>query len=179
MEAKDVVSFWFAEIEPAQRFKKDAGFDRLCTDRFSGIHRRACACELYSWRDSASGALAEVIILDQFSRNIYRDRPQAFAADSLALALAQEMVRRGQDQELLPEQRTFVYMPYMHSESKDIHELAVELFRQPGLESNQQYELRHKEIIDRFGRYPHRNEILGRQSSQQELEFLRQPGSRF
>ena len=179
MDATDVVNFWFSEIQPEQRFKKDLAFDRLVTDRFANIHRRACACELYAWRDTASGALAEVIVLDQFSRNIYRDQPQAFAADILALGLAQEMVRRGQDRELPLEQRAFAYMPYMHSESREIHEQAVELFQQPGLENSYRFELRHKEIIDRFGRYPHRNEILHRQSSEDELEFLQQPGSGF
>ena len=97
MDAEQVIDFWFEEIEPSQRFKKDADFDRLITDRFSDIHRRACACELYAWRDTAAGALAEVIILDQFSRNIYRDHPQAFAADNLCLALAQEMGERRRD----------------------------------------------------------------------------------
>jgi uncharacterized protein (DUF924 family) len=179
LDDQDIISFWFTEIQPAQRFKKDPAFDQLCTDRFSRIHGAACACELYSWRETATGALAEIIILDQFSRNIFRDQPQAFAADTLALALAQEAVRRGQDRELPPQQRAFVYMPYMHSESGAIHELAVELFQQPGLEDNYEYELKHKEIIDRFGRYPHRNGILGRQSTQQELAFLQQPGSRF
>jgi len=179
LDATDVIYFWFSEIQTAQRFKKDPAFDRQITDRFSDIHHQASACELYIWRDSVPGALAEVIVLDQFSRNIYRDQPQAFAADSLALALAQEMVRRGQDRELPSDQRAFVYMPYMHSESNTIHQQAVDLFRQPGLENSFQYELRHKEIIDRFGRYPHRNEILGRQSSQEELEFLQTPGSRF
>jgi uncharacterized protein (DUF924 family) len=179
LDGHDIINFWFTEIQPAQRFKKDPAFDRLCTERFSGIHLRACACELHRWRETAPGALAEIIVLDQFSRNIFRDRPQAFAADSLALALAQEMVSRGQDRELPPEQRAFVYMPYMHSESRKIHELAVDLFQQPGLEDNYRFELKHKEIIDRFGRYPHRNEILGRQSTREELEFLQQPGSRF
>jgi len=179
LDATDVVSFWFSEIQPAQRFKKDSAFDRLIADRFSDIHRQACACELYSWRDSASGALAEVIVLDQFSRNIYRDQPQAFSTDNLALALAQQMVWRSQDLVLPPEQKAFAYMPYMHSESQKIHEQALKLFQQEGLENNYQYELKHKEIIDRFGRYPHRNEILGRQSSQEEQEFLQQPGSRF
>lgn len=179
MDATDVINFWFSEIQPAQRFRKDPAFDRLIIDRFSDLHHQAGACELYAWRDSASGALAEVIILDQFSRNIYRDEPQAFATDSLALALAQSMVWRSQDLVLPPEQRAFVYMPYMHSESKVIHGLAENLFQQEGLENSYEYELKHKQIIDRFGRYPHRNEILGRESSREELEFLNHPGSRF
>ena len=124
-------------------------------------------------------ALAEIIILDQFSRNIYRDSPRAFAYDTLALVLAQEAIRRKFDDELKVKQRAFLYMPFVHSESAELHEIALFLFDKPGLEDNFNYEIRHKEIIDRFGRYPHRNEILGRKSTAEELEFLAQPGSSF
>jgi uncharacterized protein (DUF924 family) len=179
LNAQDVISFWFEEIEPAQRFKKDPAFDRIIIERFSCLHRSASRCELYGWRNSPQGALAEIIVLDQFSRNLFRDSPLAFASDSLALALAQELVRRQLDSQLTVEQRGFAYMPYMHSESAEIHQLALTLFDQPGLERQLEFEKRHKEIIDRFGRYPHRNALLGRETSEQELRFLEQPGSSF
>ena len=118
-------------------------------------------------------------MLDQFSRNVYRDTPLAFAQDPLALALAQELVASGQDQRLPVAQRIFAYMPYMHSESVLVHAQATRPFSQPGMEDNLRFELRHKEIIDRFGRYPHRNAILGRESTPEELAFLSEPGSAF
>ena len=118
-------------------------------------------------------------MLDQFSRNIFRDTPRAFAHDTLALVLAQELVASTQDRSLPLAQRSFAYMPYMHSESLAIHTQAVQLFSQPGLENNLSFELRHQAIIDRFGRYPHRNAILGRTSTAEELTFLSEPGSSF
>ncbi len=110
---------------------------------------------------------------------MYRDKPKAFAQDTLALVLAQEAIRRKLDTELQASQKAFLYMPFMHSESAEIHDIAVFLFDQPGLEDNYNFELKHKAIIDRFGRYPHRNEILKRKSTPEELEFLSQPGSSF
>ncbi len=118
-------------------------------------------------------------MLDQFSRNVYRDAPRAFAQDALALVLAQELVARGDDRSLPLAQRSFAYMPYMHSESALAHTQAVALFSQPDLENNLSFELRHKAIIDRFGRYPHRNAVLGRSSTPEELTFLSEPGSSF
>ena len=135
--------------------------------------------ELWAWRETASGRLAEIIVLDQFSRNIYRDTPLSFAQDAQALTLAQKLVATALDKKLPIDQRAFAYMPYMHSESPKVHEQAVALFSQPGLEDNLSYELRHKAVIERFGRFPHRNAILGRASTAQELEFLKQPGSAF
>ncbi|MBD1584576.1 DUF924 domain-containing protein [Pseudoalteromonas sp. S16_S37] len=123
--------------------------------------------------------MAEIIILDQFSRNIYRDTPKAFENDSLALTLAQFAIAQGQDTMLPSNRRSFMYLPYMHSESKAIHTQAVELYKTLGNESNLSFELKHKAIIDQFGRYPHRNTILGRESSAEELAFLKQPNSSF
>ncbi len=179
MPAGDVINFWFEEIEPRQRFKKTLEFDALIKERFGDTHRQAAAGELYTWREHPLDALAEVIVLDQFSRNIFRDTAEAFAYDSLALVLAQEAIRRKLDAELESSFKSFLYMPFMHSESAEIHEIAMFLFNQPGLEDNFNYEMRHKEIIDRFGRYPHRNKILGRESTAEELAFLSQPGSSF
>ena len=129
--------------------------------------------------DTPQGRLAEIILLDQFCRNIHRDTPQAFASDPLALALAQEAVAHGADTELKAKQVPFLFMPYMHSESKKIHEIAMILFSREAAAGNLEFERRHKVIIDQFGRYPHRNEILGRESTPEEVEFLSQPGSSF
>lgn len=174
-----ILDFWFEELTAKQWFAKDPALDADIAARFSSLHRAAIQGELFTWRTSATGRLAEIIVLDQFSRNMYRDEANAFASDPMALALAQEAVSVGSDQHLPAHQRQFLYMPYMHSESALIHDIAVSLFNQPGLERNLDFELRHKAIIDRFGRYPHRNAVLGRQSSAEELEFLQQPGSRF
>ena len=175
----EIYNFWFAEITPAQRWKVDAAFDDLIRSRFAQLHEQANQCELYAWRHEPKGRLAEIIVLDQFSRNMFRGMPAAFASDNLALALAQEAVAVGADQALTAEERVFLYMPYMHSESKAIHEVALKLFEGNGIQNNIDFELRHKAIVDRFGRYPHRNEILGRTSTAEEIEFLKQPGSSF
>ena len=179
MDYQVIIEFWFSEIEPAAWWRKDDDFDALIRQRFLALHQAACRCECESWRDQPQGRLAEIIVLDQFSRNLYRDDARAFACDPLALALAQEMVRAGLDRQLDFVMRAFAYMPYMHSESALIHQQAVVLFDQPGLESNLEFEHKHKAIIDRFGRYPHRNRVLGRESTTEEEEFLRQPGSSF
>src|SRR3990167_5345340 len=174
-----ILDFWFKEIAPKQWWEKSDEFDRLIEQRFGALHQAATHCELYEWRNTAQGRLAEIIVLDQFSRNIYRDKPQAFANDNLALALAQAAVSANADGELSSAQRAFLYMPYMHSESPLIHEVAVKLFSLPGMENNLEFEMKHKAIIDRFGHYPHLNAILGRASTAEELEFLKESGSSF
>lgn len=179
MHAHDILTFWFDELSPKQHFTKDPALDEAMRWRFGSTLEAAARCELFGWRDSAAGRLAEVIVLDQFSRNIFRDTPRAFAQDALALVLAQELVAGGLDRTLPVAQRVFAYMPFMHSESAVIHEQAVQLFSQPGLEGNLEFELRHKAIIDRFGRYPHRNQVLDRASSAPEIAFLGEPGSSF
>ena len=177
--AQDILHFWFNELTDKQRFAKDPALDAAMRERFGATLEAAARAELYAWRIDAPGRLAEVIVLDQFSRNIYRDTPAAFAQDAQALCLAQEIVALGHDRALPPEQRSFAYMPYMHSESRVIHEVSVQLFNQPGLENNHRFALAHQAIVERFGRYPHRNAILGRPSSPHELDFLMQPGSSF
>ena len=179
MQATDVLHFWFEELTDKQHFTKDTALDATLRERFGATLEAAARCELFAWRDSAEGRLAEILVLDQFSRNIFRDTPRSFAQDPLALVLAQELVAGGHDQRLSPKQRAFAYMPYMHSESLPIHAQALHLFSQPGTEDNLNFELRHKAIIERFGRYPHRNAILGRTSSAEELAFLSEPGSSF
>jgi uncharacterized protein (DUF924 family) len=174
-----VLQFWFHEITPAQWWKVDPAFDRLIADRFGDIHSQAMRGELFEWRVTPRGRLAEVIVLDQFSRNIYRGSHRAFEGDTVALVLAQEAVSLKADAALPVEERAFLYMPYMHSESRRIHEVAEQLFRDGTSENSHNFELRHKAIIDRFGRYPHRNVVLGRESTAEEIAFLAEPGSRF
>ena len=176
---QNVLKFWFEEISQSQWWKKDDEFDQLIADRFSDIHSRAVRGELFEWRENEKGRLAEIIVLDQFSRNMFRGLPLAFANDQMVLVLAQEAVSLGIDKLLAPVERGFIYLPFMHSESLKIHEVAEEIYRQHGVQSSLGWEIKHKEIIERFGRYPHRNEILGRTSTKEEIEFLKQPNSRF
>ncbi len=179
MSYQAVIDFWFDEIDPRQWWREDDAFDRRIGDRFGAVHAQAARCELFAWRAAPLGRLAEIIVLDQFSRNMYRHTAQAFTFDPLALALAQEAIAAHVAPMLESAKRAFLYLPFMHSESPVIHEMAVRLFGEPGMDSNLDFELRHKAIIDRFGRYPHRNAALGRPSSAEEIEFLKTPGSSF
>lgn len=176
---EDVLRFWFDEIQPAQWWKVDPAFDELVRSRFGALHEQATRCELFAWRTTPEGRLAEVIALDQFARNIHRGTAGAFAADPLALALAQEAVAADADLRLDVERRAFLYMPFMHSESAVIHAAAEPLMRERAPQHTYELELKHKAIVDRFGRYPHRNAILGCESTAEEAEFLKQPGSGF
>jgi uncharacterized protein (DUF924 family) len=176
---REILKFWFEELDPAQWWAKDDALDQLIERRFAETHARAAHCELFAWRKAAHGRLAEVIVLDQFSRNMFRGLPQSFAYDPLALALAQEAIAVGADKELNPVERSFLYLPFMHSESLLIHDVALALYKANGIQYNLDFEIRHREIIEHFGRYPHRNAILGRESSAEELQFLQQPGSAF
>ncbi len=176
---EEVLTFWFKDIDPSKWWVVDREFDEVLRVRFLDLLRQASAGELFTWRTSARGRLAEIIVLDQFSRNIYRNTPQAFAQDGMALVLSQEAVVSGVLTELEPVESTFLLMPYMHSESRLIHVQAEALYREFAASENFDFELQHKAIIDRFGRYPHRNKIMGRSSSQDEIEFLKQAGSHF
>ena len=179
MDYQHIIDFWFVETSPDQWWQEDHDFDQQILERFGAVHGQASRCELYAWRKAPLGRLAEIIVLDQFSRNIFRGTAQAFATDALALALAQEAIAAHAAAAMEVPMRAFLYMPFMHSESREIHEVAVKLFAETGLESNLNFELRHKAIIDRFGRYPHRNTLLGRPSSDEEIAFLKTPGSSF
>ena len=179
MNYQQVLDFWFNPEHKEFWFAKSDDFDLEIEEKFGHTLQQALACELWTWRETVQGRLAEVIVLDQFSRNIFRDHPAAFAQDPLALALAQEAIRLGLDLELPPDQRCFLYLPFMHSESKIIHTQALNLFEALGNPINLDFEKKHKVIIDRFGRYPHRNEILERESTAEEIEFLKQPNSSF
>ena len=176
-----VLNFWFTEIDPRKWWVKDEAFDELIRSQLSGAcmrsaHAGELFCLAHGWH--AKGRLAEIIVLDQFSRNMFRDTPRAFASDPLALILAQEAIACGADKALNEDERGFMILPYMHSESRVVHEAALVLYRSSKPDSLD-FEMRHKAIIDRFGRFPHRNAILGRESSAEEIEFLKQPGSSF
>ncbi|GAB2795014.1 DUF924 family protein [Halomonas shantousis] len=179
LHPEDVLEFWFETLAPRQWFVKDEALDSEIARRFGDLLAAAGRCELWPWRRTDAGRLAEIVVLDQFPRNVHRGTPDAFANDPLALALAQEAVAQGVDSRLDPDRRAFVYMPFMHSESLAIHEQALRLFDQPGLEGSLDYERRHHAILVRFGRYPHRNAVLGRLSSEAEQAFLETPGSSF
>lgn len=179
MDYSAIIQFWFEEIDSQRWWQKDPDFDRLIRERFSAVHACATRCELYLWRRAPLGRLAEIILLDQFSRHIYRDQPLAFAFDAVALALAQEAIAAHTHDHLTPAQKSFLYLPFMHSESRQIHQIALQLFSEPGLAFNLKFEYDHQRIIERFGRYPHRNQILGRPSTPEEIQFLQEPGSSF
>lgn len=176
----EVLKFWFEDLSPQQWFMQSDQVDTTIRSKFLDLHNKATAGELYNWRKDARGSLAEIIVLDQFSRNLYRDTPKAFAQDGMALVLAQEAIAKGFEEDLSSEQEVqFLYLPFMHSESLVIHERAVELYTALGQEMNLEFEMKHKAIIERFGRYPHRNRILGRESTPEEIEFLKGPDSSF
>ena len=180
MNARDVVDFWFSDAVRKRWWRKNPEFDREIRERFMDTYRQAVAGELSAWRETPLGRLAEIIVLDQFSRNMFRDQPEAFEYDHLARQATREAVAEKADRHLETAQKSFLYMPLMHSESLADHELAVQLFSSdPELSGSLEFEYKHKAIIERFGRYPHRNEVLGRESTEEEIIFLQQPGSSF
>jgi uncharacterized protein (DUF924 family) len=187
---RQVLDFWFGapgtETYGRQRkewFVKDEAFDARIRERFLGLHGRAHAGELKAWEADPDGLLALILVLDQFSRNMFRDTPRSFASDAAALACARKMVERGWDMDLAPVQRSFVYLPYEHTENLVTQDEALRLFKRvledSALADLPEWARKHREVIRRFGRFPHRNAILGRESTPEEEEFLRQPGSRF
>ena len=190
-QAQDVLDFWFLPPDNpdygqarVEWFRKDDGFDAQIRARFGALIDVAIEGGLRAWDATPHGALARLIVLDQLTRNVYRGTPRAFAGDAQALALAVALTQAGQDQLLPPMLRAFAYLPFEHAEDLAMQARAVELFQllsqaQPGFEGMLDYAERHQEVIARFGRFPHRNAILGRASTPQEVEFLRQPGSSF
>jgi len=168
----DVLSFWFSEIPHDRWWDKDQAFDAQVRQRYRALHNAARMGELFGWRGTLKGRLAEIIVLDQFSRNIHRGSAAAFANDIQALCLAQEAIRNDERHELQPDERAFLYMPFMHSESLAAHEIAGQLFSEPGLEEYSPYEETHRRLIERFGRFPHRNAALGRVSTPEETAYL-------
>lgn len=178
-EAQDVLDFWFVEAGPEKWFVQDKAFDLEIRERFGSVYRRAYDGDLGEWIETALGCLALTIVLDQFPRNMFRGDARAFATDPHARILLQHVLDKGYDRELDARQKQFLYMPLQHSEDRDDQELSVRLNAKLGDEEVLKYAIAHKEIIDRFGRFPHRNAVLGRDSTSEELEFLTQPGSSF
>ncbi len=188
---QSVLRFWFGEAGEASYqerrrfwFGKQPEFDAAIREQFRQLHEQAASGQLKDWSQKPEGCLALILLLDQFSRNMFRDSPQAFATDAQALALAQQAVAAGFDQALTPLQRIFLYLPFEHSEQLADQTRSVELFEQlyqqaPALSDVWDYAQRHQAVIKQFGRFPHRNAILGRDTTAEEAEFLQQPGSRF
>jgi uncharacterized protein (DUF924 family) len=186
--AAEVLRFWFgerAEYGKSRKrwFKKDAAFDAEIRARFLALHAELSGGGLEHWQTTAPECLARIVVLDQFSRNLFRDDPRAFASDALALATAREAIARGIDRPLLPVERLFVYLPFEHSESLEDQRLCCELMAQltdfPETHDLPEWALKHLRVIERFGRFPHRNAALGRTSTPEELEYLAQPGAGF
>lgn len=178
-EPNDVLDFWFKENGPSAWFAKDDAFDAAIVERFGEAHGQAMDGALDSWADDPYGGLALILVLDQFSRNMFRDTAQAFASDPKALGIAKAMVASGADKKLGAHERPFIYLPYEHSESGDDQALCIALFTDLGNDDLLKWAHAHKDIVDRFGRFPHRNAILGRESTAEETAFLEQPGSSF
>lgn len=195
---EEVLSFWFGTLDDEGRaaptqvqrwWKKDPAFDEEIRERFGALHEALLRGERRDWLESVRGRLAAVIVLDQFSRNMYRGTPRMFAADPQALSWAEEGIARGDDRALALAERTFLYLPLEHSEELATQERCVALFRawrdelperlRPEVAQGLDYAEQHLAIIRRFGRFPHRNAVLGRESTPEELEFLKQPGSSF
>ena len=179
MPYSDIIHFWFTELQARDWFVQNDQIDQTIRERFSDIHDQVHQQQVPNWRESALGSLAEIIVLDQFSRNMFRDSARAYEFDPQAIKLTYLALDKKLDHKLTPSQRAFLYMPLMHSEDLSDHDVAAKLFNQPGLENNYQYELQHRAIIQRFGRYPHRNQVLKRKSTPAEIDFLSQPGSSF
>lgn len=193
-DAQAVLDFWFgdADAERVEWFRRSKAFDDEIARRFARVHEAAERGELHSWVEDRDAALALVIVLDQFSRNLHRGSPRAFACDAQALAIARDFIERGRDL-ALPRlsviRRSFVCMPFEHAEDLPTQDESVRLFEalakdappahERTMRSSLDYARRHRDVIRRFGRFPHRNEVLGRASTPQEIEFLRLPGSRF
>jgi uncharacterized protein (DUF924 family) len=189
-EAHPIVDFWFGSITPegevapekqARWWKKSPEFDGLCREHFEAELQAIADGKLESLKDGPRGYLAYILLCDQMPRNIFRDTPKAFAWDALALAATRELIESGGLLELHPREQSFALMPLMHSEDKEVHELSLRMFEElaeRGIDTAG-YAKKHKDIVDRFGRYPHRNKILGRESTAEEIEFLKEPGSSF
>jgi uncharacterized protein (DUF924 family) len=176
--AEDVIGFWFVEHGPDDWFGGKAEFDAELAKRFSETHAHVAKGEAWHWRGSGAGRLAEIIVLDQFSRQLFRKRPEAFAQDKMALVLAQEAIAQGADEVVAPTQRPFFYLPFMHAESPVIQEEGLRLYRALGDADQLDYMQKHHDCIARFGRFPVRNAALGRASTPEERVYLAEIGDR-
>ncbi len=183
-DAEAVLGFWFDEVAPERRFKRDEALDAEIRARFGELHARLARETTGGrlpdgWRDYPRSVLATVVVLDQFSRNLYRDDPRAFQQDGKALALAKSVISRGDDALLTPIERHFLYLPLMHAEDREAQEHSVQLYEALGLEEPMDYARRHRDVIVRFGRFPQRNAALGRPSTPEEKNALESGSARF
>ena len=198
-EIDEVLEFWFGGLsveglstseKSGRWFAKDAGFDREIGERFGALHAAVASRRHEAWLESAPGSLAYILVLDQFARNMFRGDPKMFAADAQALEAARHAIREGFDHMLVGQARIFMYMPFMHAESLAAQDQGVSLFREfrsevgegalgDAVQYSLDYMLAHERIVARFKRFPHRNAVLGRQSTDEERDFLAQPGSSF
>lgn len=172
-----LIDFWFVEHGYDDWFSGEPEFDAKC-DRFTALHAEVARGEAWAWRETPEGRLAELILLDQFSRQLHRGRPEAFAQDKMALALAQEAVAGGHDMAVHKDWVMFFYMPYMHAESLVIQEEGVKLFTAMDNEDALKFMIAHRDTIARFGRFPFRNKALGRQSTPEEEAYMAEQGDR-
>lgn len=179
IQPSDVVSFWFAEETKPNWFEGNEQFDAELRKRFGAAYMAARSGQLDDWAKDPRSALALVLLLDQIPRNIYRNTPEAFATDAQALNLAKQAMDHGHDMALTPEQRQFFYLPFMHSEQLAEQERGMELYGALGLAEPLDFMRAHRDIIARFGRFPHRNRILGRANTDEEEAFLKRPDSHF
>jgi uncharacterized protein (DUF924 family) len=171
MTARDVIDFWMA-LPDQKLFSVDPAFDAELADRFGALHAQAAEGNLQDWRNTRDGRLALVLLLDQMSRNLGRGTPQMFANDAAALALAQDAIAHGDDKELPAHEAKWLYLPFMHSEQLADQQRCVELCSAAGFENTLPHAIEHRDIIARFGRFPHRNKVLGRETTRQEQQFL-------
>jgi uncharacterized protein (DUF924 family) len=175
----EIVRFWFETLKPEDWYRKDQAIDAEIAKRFGATYEALKDSVPPNWIAEPKGMLAAILVLDQFPRNMFRDDPRAFATDRMALALAKRAIGDGFDARVPPEQRAFVYMPFQHSEAAADQAQSIALFTALGNPLNLDFALRHQAIIARFGRFPHRNDVLGRTSTAAELAFLQEPGSSF
>lgn len=174
-----VLTFWFEDCSPQDWFQKSDAFDAGLRDRFAATHAAAAAGELDGWAETRDGRMALILVLDQMSRNLHRGDPRAFAQDAMALDLARRAVAAGDHAFSSPERCLFLYLPFEHSEELADQALCMALYTALGNAEWTEYAHRHQVIIERFGRFPHRNEILGRESTAEEIAFLKEPNSSF
>ena len=179
MHFNDILTFWFHEIEPKRWWKKDKKFDELLRYRFLNIYYDAIKSKLKSWRISEKRRLDEIIVIDQFSRNLFRDKPDAYYHDRLAIFLPKELIHLKLHQKLNKNEKIFTFMPFMHSEIIEDQIISLSLYSNLGINENFRSFLKHFNIIRKFGRFPHRNKILNRKSTEEELAFLTTPGISF
>ncbi len=197
-EAQKVLSFWIGELDSdgnvnddarSRWFQKNPDFDQEIKQKFEPLVDRASQNQLREWQEESRSSAALVVLLDQFKRNLYRESAKAFESDPLALEVSVQSIQKGYDQELSIYERYFLYMPFMHSEDREVQKESLKLFeslvasstnsQKKMFESVYEYAVRHKEIVDKFGRYPHRNSWIGRESTSEEIEFLKKKGSSF